>query len=702
MYTINKGILIILACFIEFTMCQQFKQQNFGYFNRMNNAIKLTENAHKRSPNGVTDFRRLFGITTTDDVVNRAEELLSSGILDNPLFEVSSLCLNHTKLLIKALTQRETWAVKMIDSTGKPGSDILEGNFRFVGNWEECRGVHAVENDTNMITNPYTGKYCTGYIPIDAAQRVYAQIGICFPDSCNDADASALLNTLLSTFSLIGGCQCKENSLEYTDKAVVVFVVCGIFGAIIFLATAYDVVVQHYLSKKPTGYKPILENGQHYGSVSQKVNDSILTTSADIKETRFDQRTKTQNQEPVYTYYTPSILGKLLLSFSVYTNAAKILNTNQPAATLTSVNGIRFISMTWVILGHTYYFGLGQVENTATLLPNLFSRFTFQAISNATVAVDTFFVLSGLLVSYLSLREMERRGSALKFNWIMFYFHRFWRLTPPYMLFLMVYVPTFKYWGDGPFWPQQGVETKECENTWWTNILYVNNFVKTEQMCMGWSWYLANDMQFYILSPMLLIPLYYGNQDGNFSDIYIKPYTRVAPYVVGFYTGYLLYKTKNNVKIPKVVNILGWAVATTFAMLSLYGVYSSDTGTKHLNEDVSAFYYATFRTAWGLAIAWVIFACATGYGGPVNSLLSWKGIIPLSRLTYCAYLVHPIAMYLYYQSRRSLMHWYDLEIIYLFFGNLCVSYAAAFVVSLAFESPMMGLEKVLLKRSKNS
>jgi hypothetical protein len=50
------------------------------------------------------------------------------------------------------------------------------------------------------------------------------------------------------------------------------------------------------------------------------------------------------------------------------------------------------------------------------------------------------------------------------------------------MLFIMVYVPTFKYWGDGPFWPQQGVETNECEKTWWTNLLYVNNFVKTDQM----------------------------------------------------------------------------------------------------------------------------------------------------------------------------------------------------------------------------
>jgi hypothetical protein len=55
------------------------------------------------------------------------------------------------------------------------------------------------------------------------------------------------------------------------------------------------------------------------------------------------------------------ILGKLLLSFSVYTNAPKILNTSQPKGTLTCVNGIRFLSMTWVILGHTYGFGAQSI-----------------------------------------------------------------------------------------------------------------------------------------------------------------------------------------------------------------------------------------------------------------------------------------------------------------------------------------------------
>ena len=40
--------------------------------------------------------------------------------------------------------------------------------------------------------------------------------------------------------------------------------------------------------------------------------------------------------------------------------------------------------------------------------------------------------------------------------------------------------------------------------------------------------------------------------------------------------------------------------------------------------------------------------------------------------------------------------------VYMILGDLVMAYAAAFVLSLAFEAPMMGLEKVLLGRNKNS
>ena len=69
------------------------------------------------------------------------------------------------------------------------------------------------------------------------------------------------------------------------------------------------------------------------------------------------------------------ILGKVLLSFSVYTNVTKLLNTNQPAGTLSSINGIRFLSMTWVMLGHSYGFGISVAGNGSMIIKMLFPLF---------------------------------------------------------------------------------------------------------------------------------------------------------------------------------------------------------------------------------------------------------------------------------------------------------------------------------------
>ena len=47
-----------------------------------------------------------------------------------------------------------------------------------------------------------------------------------------------------------------------------------------------------------------------------------------------------------------------------------------------------------------------------------------------------------------------------------------------------------------------------CDLFWYhktTNIIMPYRVVL---QCMGWAWYLANDMQFYVISPLILIPLY--------------------------------------------------------------------------------------------------------------------------------------------------------------------------------------------------
>lgn len=46
-----------------------------------------------------------------------------------------------------------------------------------------------------------------------------------------------------------------------------------------------------------------------------------------------------------------------------------------------------------------------------------------------------------------------------------------------------------------------------CRQHWWTHFLYINNLVHPNQQCFGPGWYLASDMQMYIFTPILLIPL---------------------------------------------------------------------------------------------------------------------------------------------------------------------------------------------------
>ena len=64
----------------------------------------------------------------------------------------------------------------------------------------------------------------------------------------------------------------------------------------------------------------------------------------------------------------------------------------------------------------------------------------------------------------------------------------------------------------------------------------------------------------------------------------------------------------------QIVNTVCWMVASVMALSVLYGLYNSSHGDP-MSLSVAALYNAVSRTVWGLAVAWVIFACVTGNGG---------------------------------------------------------------------------------------
>lgn len=91
----------------------------------------------------------------------------------------------------------------------------------------------------------------------------------------------------------------------------------------------------------------------------------------------------------------------------------------------------------------------------------------------------------------------------LKFANLLFY--RFIRLTPAYMFILCVNDIVFKFVIHDTVFDVGVVQNLvNCDRYWWRNILYINNLYPLSEMCMIWTWYMANDTQFYAIGLILL------------------------------------------------------------------------------------------------------------------------------------------------------------------------------------------------------
>ena len=71
-------------------------------------------------------------------------------------------------------------------------------------------------------------------------------------------------------------------------------------------------------------------------------------------------------------YFLGNTITNILMCFSLLKNTRAIFSTKVPKGAITSINGIRTISMTWVILGHLYFY--------STLPPNTIGKWSYHIL----------------------------------------------------------------------------------------------------------------------------------------------------------------------------------------------------------------------------------------------------------------------------------------------------------------------------------
>ncbi|XP_792732.4 nose resistant to fluoxetine protein 6 [Strongylocentrotus purpuratus] len=702
----------------------------------------------------------------------QVEAKLWYGLDDESL--LSEICYRDTMQYFSDLDKGEVYAKRMRGAHGNviPKLETAEYtlNFKDFGNHWLCTSNTA--NKTSGVPS-FDAQYCA------AVGSWFVVWGTCSPNTCTTKEIQAVSDTIWSALGVTESpvyYECNEPE-EWRTADIAFLALMSFFLAMVVAGTFYEIYLHKIVLAKvlkqtevkqreddpAADDKPkmkttsvddpeVFEVGSEVKENGAKCNGGFEKGEDPVKDGKelhvqmTEEAIEEKKQKKPKIDLKWAVLDGVMMSFSVVTNLPKIMSAKKTKSNLAALNGLRVISMFWVILGHSFQFQLGHLDNFSEAYGNVQS-FAGLAIVNATYSVDTFFVLSGFLVTYMTLKQLESKRLGSAGSWFMFYFHRWWRLTPALMANIGIFALLKPHFAQGVLTDgfHEQVRTK-CAETWWAYMLYVNNLFPWPndlgETCFGHAWYLANDMQFYIISPLILIILYknvkagmaligsimvvslgslaglnwyyginldpwyqqpaYNDRLADYPDqdvTYAKPYTRIPTYLVGMVMGYIIFKLREKkVKLRKIYVLVGWvcALGTLFAVV--YGAYGCLN--RYIEQWESIIYLTFGRLAWGIGVAWIIFACLNGYGGPIGLLLDWSFWIPMTRLTYCAYLLHPTWIFSVVTFNKTPYHMDILSLSYFYVGNLVFSYVLALVMSLVLESPFMGLEKVMFGKFK--
>ncbi|KAH8337675.1 hypothetical protein KR074_006563, partial [Drosophila pseudoananassae] len=610
-------------------------------------------------------------------------------------------CSADMKVVVEALRTRSPWALKMLDSWGSFPSGVLYGTFYDLGNFDECLNVHQEISSSQTVL----GKYCFMGIPIKDATEIEAlksmqiKIATCFPASCSGPQMESfakqfyqiMFNITESSISLNideSGCQTSESE-PWDGLTIFTVVFLSLLTLIVAICTFYDYFLCNDQSKCQT---EIASVQRLICLISEKL----------------------------------PLLVKIISARANSRALFRISDTSSNPNVIDCLHGIRCMSLIWVVYLHEHMYSLISPNINFTYAISWLEKPMGSFFQHGYFSVDTFLFIGGLLVSMTSLRTMEKTKG--KLNVPMMYLHRVIRIWPVLAIAILIYVKMMPVLSGGPLF-KSGFHGKEaCINGWYWDLIFVQNYAT--QDCLDQSWYLAVDMQLYILSPLLLIALYKWGKKAAFGIIvvvalllcclfatqmvnhytvfnklagddpeanqklYLATHTHCAPWLIGFLFGYFLHSNRGRkFELSWKMVWLGWILCLAMIFTSIFALYPAGrSGAPPLSTVEESLYYTLTRLGWPLAVGWVVFACIQGYGSLANSFLSSPLWQPLSRLSYSVYIWHMFIQEVNSRNVRTSTYFSGYTVMKNFWSDFGISLVMSYVLFLIIEAPIGGLD----------
>ncbi|KAK7143216.1 hypothetical protein R3I93_014396 [Phoxinus phoxinus] len=649
-------------------------------------------------------------------------------------WNVSRKCTVDTKAFLAELLKEtpRKYAVLMYDAFGKIGSDVVGGNVNRPGSQRECLSVEGPE---------FRGQYCQVFLKQD---RVEYFVGVCVPDSCTESDVQTLVvyeafeqnnisllpsvPSILIPDSTLGVfmTQCLSDSPNADLSAIVCLFVCCALLALPLIASIYVALIKRKRMREVRSAVGFAQtsNTNQYGAVLTNGSANQSKACSDAPDA---SQTRNQNAEN-----DQQAVLSCLQALSVQNSSQGVLAMESSGSSYSSLNGIRILSLLWIISGHTVQLSAWSNLDNDKRWKDMVEKNPLYVLAFSGpvyLAVDSFLLLGGLLSAKSLLNSIQRSDDTLSFSLVAhFLFKRFKRIQPLHLFIVCLTIGLFSVVQRGVFWFIAEDEVFSCKKYWWSNLLLINNLFTITDICAPWTWYLSIDFQFYATTPFLIF-LYRINKsvlvvvssvllilssvtgalitgflqlpvhqpttlayESYFQYYYNKPYTRYGPYLLGILAGIYMTTKKERLLKQQWQVVIGWLCSLSIMALLV--------GLAYVLRDVPpypslphAVYQGIHRSLWAMALVWIILACEEGHGGFVDKILSLGLWAPLSNISFACYLIHPIIIILYNGKQETTMHYTDFNFFYLFLGHLLLTVSIGYVLTVLIEKPYLFLSK---------
>ncbi|CAG9126561.1 unnamed protein product [Plutella xylostella] len=409
-------------------------------------------------------------------------------------------------------------------------------------------------------------------------------------------------------------------------------------------------------------------------------------------------------------------------------------------------DGVRVICMFCVIIEHVCWLATLSYSSDPRYTEEKRRETDVMLMTNSTLVVQIFFMMSTFLLAHKLLRARRRAALPLWGTFSQTMLNRIIRISPTYWAVVWFAASWWARLGSGPLWtPLVGAEAAVCRHKWWTHLLYLNNVVYPDDKCLIQTWYLAADMQVYVLclaltlvltrgswGPRRALPLLAGclalslavlaalayawrlvptfvmhrpecirrayHGEASFNVLYQSPLGNVPGALAGLVLAHTHHLLLDRGFKAEEHPWFRWSSLAAFPLAVLWAALSPRLlGAGPPPRAAAAALAVLERPVFALGMGVAMLGALHGVRSPWRSGLSWAGWAPLARLSFAALLLHMPINKSVVASRLQPKQLDRFTAVFEWCGVAAISYLAAVPLALLVEIPAQRLHAALTR-----